>query len=437
MKDLCQYGNWPENEGEILPWIPDPRPPFKIWVKPEQIAPFFLIPHHPYAISLLLKISDGFRVEEFCRLGLTGSSGDWERLVRGVIREFEENNSGVGMFHFDSDEDVFCVYSQYIDDLMMLAKMIRVLELLRFLYERTDENHPATVSDIIAHLNGKGIQAVRQTVYADTNALIDAGIDIVVVKSTQNQYFMGNRLFEYPELKMLTDAVASSKIVSAKKSEELVQKLCRLTSLHQAKQLQKFAALSSRVKPHNEKVYYIIDNIQTAIGNHQQIRFQYYEYTQEKKKILKHDGYYYVVNPYALEWKNDHYYLIGFSLKHQKIAHFRVDRLTSVENLETYFMPIEGFDVASYTNKMVDMFTSESSKEVTLLCENELMRVIIDHYGEDAAVDRYDDTHFTAKIEVNPSGTFYGWIFKFKGKIKILSPKECITEMQQIAQEFI
>ena len=143
---------------------------------------------------------------------------------------------------------------------MQNSTNMRILELLRFLYERTDENHPATVSDIIAHLNGKGIQAVRQTVYADTNALIDAGIDIVVVKSTQNQYFMGSRLFEYPELKMLTDAVASSKIISAKKSEELVQKLCRLTSLHQAKQLQKFAALSSRVKPHNEKVYYIIDN---------------------------------------------------------------------------------------------------------------------------------------------------------------------------------
>ena len=87
MKDLCQYGNRPEDEWEILPWIPDPRPPFKIWVKPEQIAPFFLIPHHPYAISLLLKISDGFRTEKFRRLGLTGSSGDWERLVRGVIRE--------------------------------------------------------------------------------------------------------------------------------------------------------------------------------------------------------------------------------------------------------------------------------------------------------------------------------------------------------------
>jgi hypothetical protein len=125
MKDLCQYGNRPEDEWEILPWIPDLRPPFKIWVKPEQIAPFFLIPHHPYAISLLLKISDGFRTEEFRRLGLIGSSKDWEQLVRGVIQEFEESNSGVDLFHFDSDEDVFCVYSQYIDDLMLLSKMIR------------------------------------------------------------------------------------------------------------------------------------------------------------------------------------------------------------------------------------------------------------------------------------------------------------------------
>ena len=125
MKDFCQYGKRRDDEWEILPWIPDPRPPFKIWVKPEQIAPFFLVPHPSYAISLLLKISDGFRTEEFRRLGLIGSSKDWEQLVRGVIQEFEESNSGVDLFHFDSDEDVFCVYSQYIDDLMLLSKMIR------------------------------------------------------------------------------------------------------------------------------------------------------------------------------------------------------------------------------------------------------------------------------------------------------------------------
>jgi|GEM_PF-211851 len=260
---------------------------------------------------------------------------------------------------------------------MQNSTNMRILELLQFLYERTDENHPATVSDIIAHLNEKGIQAVRQTVYADTNALIDAGIDIVVVKSTQNQYFMGSRLFEYPELKMLTDAVASSKIISARKSEELVQKLCRLTSTHQAEQLRQLASLSSRVKPDNEQVYYIIDAIQTAILEKRQIQFQYYEYTPEKKRVLKHGGYLYQLDPYALEWKNDHYYLIGFSHKHQRMAHFRVDRLSGIKILPSGFTPDEDFDVAGYTNKIVDMFAADRTVSVELLCENKLMKTII------------------------------------------------------------
>ena len=308
---------------------------------------------------------------------------------------------------------------------------------MRFNVRGYDENHPATVSDIIAHLNEKGIQAVRQTVYADTNALIDAGIDIVVVKSTQNQYFMGSRLFEYPELKMLTDAVASSKIISARKSEELVQKLCRLTSTHQAEQLRQLASLSSRVKPDNEQVYYIIDAIQTAILEKRQIQFQYYEYTPEKKRVLKHGGYLYQLDPYALEWKNDHYYLIGFSHKHQRMAHFRVDRLSGIKILPSGFTPDEDFDVAGYTNKIVDMFAADRTVSVELLCENKLMKTIIDHYGEAVPTRTYDEEHFTANIEVDPSGTFYGWVFKFMGGIQIIAPHECVEEMKRIAHRFL
>lgn len=314
---------------------------------------------------------------------------------------------------------------------------IRIIELLRFLYQQTDEAHAVTVSEMIEHLKSKGIPSVRQTVYTDLEALDTAGIDIVQIKSTQNRYFIGSRVFEYPELKMLVDAVASSKVISAKKSQALIQKLGQLTSIQQAEQLQRLASLSSRVKPHNEKVYYIIDSIQTAILDQHQISFQYYEYTPEKKKILKHDGYRYILDPYALEWKNDHYYLIGYSHKHKGIAHFRVDRLTSVEPLDSKFQPMPDFDVAAYTNKMVDMFAAEHSEQVKLLCSNELMRVIIDHYGEDIEISPYDDTHFTVIIEVNPSGTFYGWVFKFMGKIRILSPQSCVDKMQDIARTFI
>ena len=314
---------------------------------------------------------------------------------------------------------------------------IRIIELLRFLYQQTDEAHAVTVSEMIEYLKSKGIPSVRQTVYTDLEALDSAGIDIVQIKSTQNRYFIGSRIFEYPELKMLVDAVASSKVISAKKSQALIQKLGQLTSIQQAEQLQRLASLSSRVKPHNEKVYYIIDSIQTAILDQHQISFQYYEYTPEKKKILKHDGYRYILDPYALEWKNDHYYLIGYSHKHKGIAHFRVDRLTSVEPLDSKFQPMPDFDVAAYTNKMVDMFAAEHAEQVKLLCSNELMRVIIDHYGEDIEISPYDDTHFTVIIEVNPSGTFYGWVFKFMGKIRILSPQSCVDKMQDIARTFV
>lgn len=314
---------------------------------------------------------------------------------------------------------------------------IRIIELLRFLYQQTDEAHAVTVSEMIEYLKSKGIPSVRQTVYTDLEALDTAGIDIVQIKSTQNRYFIGSRIFEYPELKMLVDAVASSKVISAKKSQALIQKLGQLTSIQQAEQLQRLASLSSRVKPHNEKVYYIIDSIQTAILDQHQISFQYYEYTPEKKKILKHDGYRYILDPYALEWKNDHYYLIGYSHKHKGIAHFRVDRLISVEPLDSKFQPMPDFDVAAYTNKMVDMFAAEHAEQVKLLCSNELMRVIIDHYGEDIEISPYDDTHFTVIIEVNPSGTFYGWVFKFMGKIRILSPQSCVDKMQDIARTFI
>ena len=191
------------------------------------------------------------------------------------------------------------------------------------------------------------------------------------------------------------------------------------------------------MKPDNEQVYYIIDAIQTAILEKRQVQFQYYEYTPEKKRVLKHGGYLYKLDPYALEWKNDHYYLIGFSHKHQRMAHFRVDRLSGIKILPSGFIPNEGFDVAGYTNKIVDMFAADRTISVELLCENKLMKAIIDHYGESVPTRPYDEEHFATKIEVDPSSTFYGWVFKFMGGIQIIAPQECVEEMKRIARSFL
>ena len=187
----------------------------------------------------------------------------------------------------------------------------------------------------------------------------------------------------------------------------------------------------------NEKVYYIIDGVQNAILENRQIQFQYYEYTQQKERVLKHNGYFYKLDPYALEWKNDHYYLIGYSHKHHGMAHFRVDRLAGIEILESTYVPQPDFDVADYTNKMIDMFAAGHTVLVELLCENRFMKTIVDDYGEAVPTHPYDSEHFVAQIEVNPSGTFYGWVFKFMGGVKITAPQKCVEEMARIARTFL
>ena len=144
MKKFEQYGQRKDEEWEWFPWLPwwppETRPLFKISTKPEDIAPFFFVDHHPYAMSLLLKISDEFKIDTFRKMGLKGSSKDWETLVTGFIDEWEEENSGVDLFHFDSDEDVFCVYSQYIDDISLFSRYLRAAcndeEQMRYYFNR-------------------------------------------------------------------------------------------------------------------------------------------------------------------------------------------------------------------------------------------------------------------------------------------------------------
>ena len=231
-----------------------------------------------------------------------------------------------------------------------------LLLLQRYLYEHTDDQHPASVADILAFWQECGIQAGRKSVYSAIEVLQSSGMDIVCVKSTQNRYFVGERLFELPELKLLVDAVESSHFITAKKSERLIEKLGKLTSESHARQLDRHIYMDGTAKPENECIYYSVDEIHNAIQEKRQITFQYYEYTPQKEKILKHNGYRYQFSPYALIWSRDCYYAVGWSEKHGKIAQFRVDRMTAVEPLEHTAVQTPDFDPAEYVRKVFGMY---------------------------------------------------------------------------------
>ena len=307
-----------------------------------------------------------------------------------------------------------------------------LLLLRQYLHQQTDEQHPVSVTDILAFWQQHGIQAGRKSVYTDIELLQNAGMDIVCVKSSQNKYFVGQRLFELPELKLLVDAVESSRFITEKKSTALIKKLGHLTSTAQAEQLNRRIYMGGTPKPENESIYYNVDTIHNAVQKKQQITFQYFEYTPKKEKILKHDGYKYRFSPYAMIWNRDCYYAVGWSEKHGKIAQFRVDRMTAVEPLEHTAVQTPDFDPAEYVRKVFGMYP-DNLCTVELLCDNEVMRSVIDRFGENVQTETVDEQHFRATVEVAPSPPFFSWVFTFSGKIRIVSPAAVLEEMQDMA----
>lgn len=317
-----------------------------------------------------------------------------------------------------------------------MDKQNRTLLVFKYLWDNTDIEHPATIKNIIEYLSQNGYNATRKTVTSDINDLISFGVDIDCKRSTQNQYFLDVRVFELAEVKLLVDAVQSSRFITTKKSKQLIEKLSTFVGPHQGEILHRQLYVDTRVKANNESIYYLVDNIHTAIRQKRKVTFQYQEYGPNKDKVLKHDGYTYCFSPFALLWNDDCYYAIGFSEKHNKVAKFRVDRMVGLAITEQMAVqkPAD-FDVSDYFSQVFSMYEGKE-QEVILKCENDLMKYIVDRFGEKVYTSATDDKHFCAKVTVSLSRTFYGWVFSFGGKMKIVAPDEAIDGFNAILSEF-
>ena len=313
----------------------------------------------------------------------------------------------------------------------------RILYLLRILEQYTDEEHPLTTKQLIDKLQDEyGISAHRTTLTKDIVALQEYGVDIVTVHSTQCKYFIGSRKFELPELKLLIDAVESSRFITAKKSESLIRKIHTLTSQGQVSKLRRNNYVVDRIKPDNEQIYYIVDTINDAINEGKQISFQYYDYSGLKKKVLKNKGEIYKLSPYKLIWSGDYYYVIGYSEKKGKVINFRVDRIAAAPTiLSENAIPVpKDFDLENFTKEVFFMFSGDEV-EVDLQCDNSLMKTMIDRFGENVKTLAYDMTSFRLITEVSVSPTFFGWVFGFDGKVKILGPKNVKEQYYKMISE--
>jgi predicted DNA-binding transcriptional regulator YafY len=307
------------------------------------------------------------------------------------------------------------------------SKKGRLLALQQYLYHYTDENHPVSTQALIEAMEEMGYSANRKTIKDDIVTLTKFNNDVITNVSRRNSFFMGSRHFEIPELKLLVDAVSSSRFISAGKSENLIEKLTSLASVYQKEQITPRLFTADRIKTDNPQLYYVVDKLIEAVLSGKKVRFQYQEYDAEKQKVLRNNGEIYINSPYGCLWNDDNYYLIGYSDKWQKVVTFRIDRIIDLELLnEAAVSEPEGFSIADYVKLTIEMYDGEE-QEVELVCENELMKQVIDKFGSGIKTERISKTQFKAKVNVAVSNTFYAWAFHFAGQMRITDP-ECVKQ---------
>lgn len=311
---------------------------------------------------------------------------------------------------------------------------LKLLYLMKIFMEETDDEHGLSRQDLINRLNACGITADRKTLYSDFEELRTFGIDIITGHEGNDwTYHIGEREFELPELKLLVDSVQSAKFITERKSRDLIKKLENLVSKHEAKQLHRQVLISGRVKTMNESIYYNVDKLHTAINADSRIRFQYFQWNVKKEMVLRHDGAWYNVSPWALVWDNENYYLIGYDSTSGQLRHYRVDKMLKISSTDEKRQGEEAFsriDIPSYSRQLFGMYGGEETR-VSLEAADHMAGILIDRFGQDIRIIPGETGTFTAYISVAVSPQFLGWVFSLGRDVRITGPAKVVQMMRE------
>ena len=301
----------------------------------------------------------------------------------------------------------------------------RILFLQQFFFNHTDDAHPVGGDALIAACEAHGFEANRNTLRDDIAALNASGSEILVNwESGRNLYHMGTRLFEPAELRMLVDAVSSCRAITRERSAALVEKLTRLASAWSRPSLTARVYTADRVHTEHAGTFRSTDTLCAAIAAGRQVTFRYIDYVPGQGKVLRHDGESYTLSPWALIWNDDRYYAVGHTAKRQGVTTFRVDRMLEPALTDVPAVIDPAFNPSEYVNRVFKLYADgQPETAVTLLCDNDIMKSVVDRFGAGVPVAVHDADRFTARVSVVPSATFFSWVFQFGGRVRVLAPE--------------
>lgn len=318
---------------------------------------------------------------------------------------------------------------------------LKLLYLMDILTLYTDEEHVLTANELCEKLEEYGVESERKSIYSDIETLRTYGFDIVNAKSPKRGFFLAQRRFETAEVRLLVDAVQAAYFISNKKTKTLIKKLYALVSETQAENIEKQVFIENKLKCANEEIYYTIDILNEAIQQKKQVEFRYFKRKLTKKMTALGESKTFVVNPYALIWLNDRYYLVCNNPKYDNLMHTRLDRMEKIKMLDSKarsFSEVseykESFDAADYSKKLFNMFTGKNEK-IELRCSNAIIDDILDRFGRDVPLKAYGDDFFIIKVQAAVSLGLISWIMQYGDEIKVISPRSLADGVRENAEK--
>lgn len=318
---------------------------------------------------------------------------------------------------------------------------LKLTYLTQVMLEKTDDEHALTMPQIIKELETRGVTAERKSIYSDFNDMSDKlGVEIIKEQIGRETYYhVGARQFELAEVKLLIDAIQSSKFITEKKSKDLIKKIKSFVSEHQAKQLDRQVFVQGRAKTMNESIYYNVDDIHRAIGENKKISFKYYRWDIDKKLVERNHGIVFTVSPWALTWDDENYYLVAFDDYDKTIKHYRVDKMKELKVLDDKRegkAEFKGFDMAEYSKATFGMYHGRKEM-VKFELNNYMVGVFFDRFGKDIPIRKLDDKNSETHVSVAVSPQFYAWVMSLGDEVKITGPENVVEELKGFARDFL
>lgn len=318
---------------------------------------------------------------------------------------------------------------------MQKNKLLLLTEILK---QESDADHPITTNDLIEKLSRYSITCDRRTLSRDILQLQEMSYPIKSVKIGHSKaYYIEHNSFSLAELKILIDAIQASSVIPEEMTKALTEKIANLGGPHRSESLQCNITRFNIRKQTNTSIFDSIAVIEESFKKQTQISFYYFKHDEHGNRVYQHNKERYIVDPIALIYEDNNYYLRCFNQARNDKRNYRIDRMEDVQPLDSYVGKealVKEKELVDYTSKAIKMYGGEET-DVVLEFSQSLIDVVFDQFGLDTKIDRLDNGRYTATVKVQISNTFWGWFFQFPDEMQIISPETVSAQCQKWAMK--